>query len=125
MDIDSFQSEISEIAASQESVESPVRLPQESTESDSSAVIDEFVLTNDMKVIYAIVQRTINKIWESYSRTHEEFLTEKEIKKFLKDFLKSHDIDKSGLEIVYLNLDKKGRGFINKYEMTVFFLRLA
>ena len=47
------------------------------------------------------------------------------MKKFLKDFLKSHHIDKSGLEIVYLNLDRKGNGMIDKYDMTVFFLNLA
>ena len=48
-----------------------------------------------------------------------------EIRRFLADFLKSHDIDENGIDIVYSNIDTAGSGMINKYKMAVFFLKIA
>ena len=44
---------------------------------------------------------------------------------FLADFLKAHDIDKEGIDIVFENMDTDGNGMIDKYEMAVFFLKVA
>ena len=52
-------------------------------------------------------------------------MTEPEIKKFLAAFLKSHNIDESGVDIVFKQMDINGDGKINKYELAVFFLNVA
>ena len=75
------------------------------------------------KLIYQIIKRTVEKIWETYCRTDETHatLSEAEIKRFLCEFLQSHNIDKDGIDIVYTNMDTNGDQMIDKYEMFVFF----
>ena len=64
-------------------------------------------------------------IYENYSSTHAELLTNSELIGFLKDFLRSYDYKESDIDIVLANMNKDSEGSIDRYNLAVFFLNLA
>ena len=123
MDIDSF---VSELTDSEAEILEP-RMKRETCDAITSTGYSIPQENKGYGMIYAIVKRHVDKIYETYCRsdgTHT-FLTEQEIKRFLKEFLNSHKIDRDGIDILYSNMDINGDNQIDKYGMVVFFLKLA
>ena len=73
-----------------------------------------------------MVRNNVNDIWSKYAQDKDDiYLSGEQIRIFLADFWASHNIDKAGIDIVFENMDSDGNGMIDKYEMAVFFLKIA
>ena len=81
----------------------------------------------EAELIYRAVRNTVNNIWEKYSNeeTDSGLLNPNEIKSFLKDFLKDHQISETDLDFIVSNMNTDKNGRIDKYEMTAFVLTLT
>ena len=65
------------------------------------------------------------RTWCSNEETDSGLLNPNEIKSFLKDFLKDHQISETDLDFIVSNMNTDKNGRIDKYEMTAFVLTLT
>ena len=75
--------------------------------------------------IYGVIRKTVNVVFETYSYQGQELLSKSEVRGFLKDFLVSYDEDADCVDIVLHNMNTDSTGKIDKYNLAVFFLKLA
>ena len=75
--------------------------------------------------IYGVIYKTVNVVFETYSNQGQELLSNSEVRGFLKDFLRSYDEDADCIDIVLHNMNTESTGKIDKYNLAVFFLKLA
>ena len=69
----------------------------------------------------------VNGVWEKYSNSQIGFLTSEETRKFIIDLLLYHGEEQSceAVECLMSNMDLSVDGKLDKYNLAVFFLRLA
>ena len=75
--------------------------------------------------IYDVVYKSVNLIFEYYSNTDTELLSNNEVLNFLKDFLRAYNENVDYVDIVIQNMNMDSTGKIDKYNLAVFFLKLA
>ena len=84
----------------------------------------EYILTKS-DMIRIAVKNTVNQIWLKYKTDGNQFLSRREIKTFLKDFLKGQKINEIDLHLIMGHMDGDAYGRIDKHELAAFILRIT